>query len=205
MKRLIPLFVFAAALLSVAAFPPYSAKTILSDTAWDDLRFPASGINPPGVASDPARSVITGLLEFSATADNIIAGVAQMPHSWKPGSAVEPHIHIRCLTATTAVSRWKLEWDVASPNNNFGGAYGTYPNSNTVSFTNPNNTLRHTLLDLGSITMTGHTESANIVWRLSRLASSDAADVDTSVIVLLDLDFHYQVEKVGTDNEIPGT
>ena len=48
---------------------------------WEDLRFPSQGINPPGAASDPIRSQTTGLLEFSGSADNVICGVAQMPHS----------------------------------------------------------------------------------------------------------------------------
>ena len=54
---------------------------------WEDLRFPASGINPLGAASDPSRSNVTGMLEFSGTADNLIAGAAQMPHGWLEGSA----------------------------------------------------------------------------------------------------------------------
>ena len=55
--------------------------------AWEDLKFPSQGINPPGAASDPTRSTATGLLRFSGVNDNVIAGLAQMPHAWAPGTA----------------------------------------------------------------------------------------------------------------------
>jgi hypothetical protein len=42
------------------------------------------------------------------------------------------------------------------------------------------------------------------MWRITRLASSDAADDDTNAIVLAEFDFHYQIEKAGTRSRTPG-
>ena len=67
----------------------------LNDTVWDDLRFPANAINPPGAAADPIRNTSTGMLEFSGSADNVIAGIAQMPHAWRAGTSIRPHLHLR--------------------------------------------------------------------------------------------------------------
>jgi len=43
--------------------------------------------------------------------------------------------------------------------------------------------------------------SAVIMWRLSRLANSDAADNDTTTSVLLELDFHYRADAGGSVQE----
>lgn len=170
---------------------------------WDDLRFPSQGINPPGAASDPTRSQTTGLLEFSGTADNVICGVAQMPHSWQPGSAIRPHLHLRFPTSQSANSRWKLEYDVTNGSSDFANNYGVYTDGGTITVANPQNVKTDKLFPFNPITMTGLRESAILVWRISRLASSDSADTDTSAIVLLEFDIHYLSEKMGTITEIP--
>jgi hypothetical protein len=65
--------------------------------AWEGLRFPAQGINPAGAASPPSVDEVltsfTGTLLFSGSQENVIAGVAQMPHAWRVQSAIRPHIH----------------------------------------------------------------------------------------------------------------
>jgi hypothetical protein len=53
---------------------------------WEDLRFPAQAINPPGPTGAPGRSSDTAMLEFDKNATEMLAGAAQMPHSWKSPS-----------------------------------------------------------------------------------------------------------------------
>ena len=48
---------------------------------WDDLRFPAQGINPIGAAGDPDRDSTTGLFLFDSGLTETLAGVSQMPHT----------------------------------------------------------------------------------------------------------------------------
>ena len=71
--------------------------TLAEDGVWDDLRFPAQGINPAGAIAPPDVSTdlaaFPGTLEFSGTALNIITGVFQMPHTWQEGTEIHPHIH----------------------------------------------------------------------------------------------------------------
>ena len=86
---------------------------------WDDLVISGVAVNPTGLATPPALNGNTGLLEFSASADNVIVFVWQLPHGWSGAwdasmAIVVPHLHVRNLTASTAVSRWKFEYDVAS-------------------------------------------------------------------------------------------
>lgn len=170
---------------------------------WDDLRFPSQGINPPGAASDPTISITTGLLEFSGTLDNIICGVAQMPHSWERGTSVYPHLHLRFPTSSVSNSRWKLEYDIADNSTNFINDYGVYTDGGTITIPNPQNTKDEVLVGFNSINMSNLKESAVIVWKISRLALSDVLDTDNSSIALLEFDIHFQNDKMGTVNQIP--
>lgn len=184
--------------ISVDTFENY-----LNRDTWDDLRFPAQGINPPGTEDAPTRNTTTGLLEFSGTADNIIAGVAQMPHAWHAGTEIRPHIHLLFPTAATANTKWRLDYDVASVHGNFTNAYGTFTQQTAITVANPNSAKKHVIASFAPIDMTGFTESCVVMWKITRLASSDAQDDDTGACALLEFDIHYQINKRGTADEIP--
>jgi hypothetical protein len=173
------------------------------DTFWEDLRFPSQGINPPGAAADPGVDDDTGLLAFSGTLDNVVAGAAQMPHAWKAGTAIHPHIHMRFPTSAAADTRWLFEYDIANVNDDFTNASGTYTTLSTITVANPQNVNKHAIAGFGNLSMTGFRESAVILWRLSRLAFSDAADTDANDCLLIELDFHFECAKPGTVLEYP--
>jgi hypothetical protein len=170
---------------------------------WDDLRFPASGFNPTGSTAPPSVSTSTGLLDFSGVADNIIGGVAQMPHAWAPGTSIVPHIHLRFPTSAAADTRWKFEYDVGNVNGVFAHASGTYTTLSTITVANPQNVLKHVIASFGTLPMVNVTESSCLVWRISRLAASDAADNDANDCALLEFDIHYQINKFGSVSEYP--
>jgi hypothetical protein len=186
-------------------------RDIVFGDDWTDLVVPAVAINPAGGAGAPVFNNNTGCLEFSASADDVIIIIWQLPHGWSgeydnTKAVVVPHLHVRHLTSTTApnnVSRWKCEYDVADPFGNFTNAYGTFTAMATVSVTNPADTTECGLVDLGDLDLAGYGASCILHCRISRLASSDAADKDTSVIALYSADLHYQVRTAGSENEIP--
>lgn len=169
---------------------------------WDDMLTVGTGINPPGAASDPSRSTTTGLLQFSGSADNVIVGEWQMSHQWKPG-VVKPHIHLRFPTSAASNTRWKFEYDVASVNGDFVNNSGTLTTLATITIANPQNVKKHVVQGFGDIDLTTYQESAVILWRITRLANSDAADNHTAVVELLSVDLHYQKNKAGTEAEYP--
>ena len=169
---------------------------------WDDLKFPSQGINPPGAGSDPSVDSTTGLLIFAGNADNIISGVAQMPHSWAEGTVIRPHIHLRFTTAAADKStRWKFEYDMANVNGNYVNDYGTYTELSTITVANPNNAKKHVIAGFGDLDLTGYKLSTCLLWRLSRLALSDAADNDTNNCVLIEFDIHLQLDAPGSEQE----
>lgn len=175
-----------------------------TDSRWEDLRFPSSGFNPAGSTSAPTPDTTTGLLSFAGNADNVIGGIAQMPHAWLPGSDVRPHVHLIAPTPDAGSSRWKFEYNIANNNSPFQLTYGSYTTLDTITVPNPSS--GSTLLlprGFGRIPMTGFRESACILWRITRLASSDALDNDTTAWILAEFDIHFQVVKLGTMTEIP--
>lgn len=173
---------------------------------WDDLVITGTAVNPLGGASDPTLNHSTGLYEFSATLDNVIVFVWQIPHGWSGAldatkAIVVPHLHVRHLTATTDVSRWKFEYDAASVNGSFANAYGSFTNHGTVSKTNPNDTTKNGIVDFGNLDLAGKGISTIVHGRVSRLASSDGADNDASVIALYSADLHIRRRRWGTELE----
>lgn len=174
------------------------------EVGWDDLRFPAQGINPPGLASDPSVDSTTGLLLFAGNADNLIAGVAQMPHDWLEGSPIRPHIHLIFPTSNAGKNtRWKFEYNRANNNETYENAYGSYTTLATITVANPASTATLLLPDgFGNLSMTGYRVSCCILWKLSRLASSDAADDDANACALVELDIHYQRDGLGSKQEL---
>lgn len=127
-----------------------------------------------------------------------------MPHSWLAGSDVKPHVHLIAPTTGSGASRWKFEYNIANNNSAFQLNHGSYTTLNTITVPNPNNAKALLLPEgFGLIPMTGFRESCCILWRITRLAGSDALDNDTTDWVLAEFDIHFQIEKLGTITEIP--
>ena len=172
------------------------------DTFWDDLRFPATGFNPAGSTAPPAVLTTNGLLSFAGAVDNIIGGVAQMPHQWKEGTAIHPHIHLAFPTAATANTRWLFEYNIANVDGDFTTDTVTYTSLAVITVANANNVARHVMAEFADIPMTGKTVSACVLWRLSRLAFSDGADTDTNDCTLIEFDLHYERDSPGSRTEL---
>jgi len=168
--------------------------TYLPGVGWDDLNFTATGINPPGAASDPARDTTTGLLSFSGTADNVIAGVAQMKHSWAVGTAVVPHLHVKWANANAGASSWKLQYKAYAAVGDVPADYTEI----TVSASSPGAN-KAGIISFGRIAMDGLGPSAHVEWIITRLGSSDAY---ASAITLTDVDFHYLIDSIGSGREL---
>jgi hypothetical protein len=172
-----------------------------SSTQWDDLCFPAQAINPSGATTAASVDGNSGVLLFSGSSDNAMSVIAQMPHCWKLGSTIYPHLHLRFPTSATADTRWKLEYDIASIAGNFTNALGTYTDGGTITVANPANTTKHNVASFNSISMTGFGLSSIILFKITRLASTDAADTDTNNVALLAFDVHYEIDSIGSEDE----
>jgi len=179
-----------------------SLYAAINGPSWDDLRFPAQGINPPGLVSDPDIDTVTypGTLLFASNATEMIAGVAQMPHSWAEGSGIRPHIHWAKTTSASGGVVWQLAFVVVAN----GAVIGSY--SSWVSGTNgvPHNDTAHTVAidSFAEISMTGKIGSCLVLWKIQR--DHDAVgDTYAADARFLEFDFHYRAYGLGSEKEYP--
>ena len=163
-------------------------------TVWDDLRFPAQGINPPGQVSDPDLDITDGTWLFDNNSTEILMGIAQMAHNWREGSAIYPHIHWSPTNTDTGDVRWQLDYQIAS----FGG---TFPGSwTTLNIDDPGDGTddKYQVATFSAISMTGHTLSCMIKWKVSRIGGSDTYNADAK---FLEFDIHYEIDSFGSNEQ----
>lgn len=162
---------------------------------WDDLRAPATGINPAGSATPPTVDTNHPGLLFDQTSTNIVSVAFQMPHTWIEGSIIRPHIHWTPVNTNTGNVYWRLEYQVLNP----GQAIGAYT---TVNILDAGDGVAdaHQLVDFGDVTMTGKLISCMVLCRLSRIGG-DGTDTYNANARLLEFDIHYQVDGMGSIQE----
>lgn len=175
----------------------YGYTHFKAPAAWEDLRFPAVGINPAGITNAAVNDTTDGLLNFSGTVDNVIVMQAQMPHGWLNNSEISPHLHLLNSGDATGTTRWRLEWKIADVMDNFPSDWA----SETITCVLPNSSSTHRLYTFAHIDMTGKQDSCMILLKLTRLAQSDAADDYASIVKLIEFDIHYKQEAFGSINE----
>jgi len=162
-------------------------------TNWDDLRFPAQAINPTGGAGAADIDSNTGTLLFAASGTELIAGVAQMPHSWQEETYIAPHIHWQTTDNNAGDVLWRFEYDIANVNEAFSGSYTTLD----VVASSETNSNQHLIAGFGNVPMGLKKLSCIIMWRISRIGG-DASDTYGSDARLLEFDIHYQIGSVGS-------
>jgi hypothetical protein len=167
---------------------------------WEDLRFPVQSIDPAGSTAPASRDNNDGTLTFSASAINIIAGVAQMPHNWLRGTAIRPHIHWCPTTTGSGNVYWRFEYEIQSVGGTFTG-YGSPINTLDAADGTAEKHQIHNLYTT-ELVMTVIKESSIMKLRISRVGN-DGTDDYPAVARLLEFDIHYRVGKPGTESEIP--
>lgn len=172
---------------------------------WEDLRFPATGINPTGPASPPTvDDTIAGLL-FSSTVENTVAIIAQLPHSWEAGTTLDPHIHWQKTTSAAGGVYWQLKYRWCSIGGVMDAGWTTIGSSTPASATPDTNTAdKHLITEVSDIVATGYGISDMLIMQLSRLVSDPTDDYGASAR-LLEFDIHYKINSVGSNNQYSKT
>jgi hypothetical protein len=165
-------------------------------TFWDDLRFPAQGLDPAGLSAPPtvdAADPFMGSLLFSPTLTNVVAGIAQMPHGWRQGTTLHPHIHWCPTTANAGNVAWRFSYQVSDID-------GTFPASLTTAGIEVDAAdgvqHKHQLHSFTAIDMSGKKISVIIIWKLERVVGGSDTYPDDARF--LELDFHYEIDAVGS-------
>lgn len=169
---------------------------------WDDLRAPATAINPAGIVSPPTYDTSSVGYSFSATQDQRIDVIFQLPHGWKRDSNIHPHIHVRPLANSNGNVVWQLH---TSWSNNFGTQpEWTITNTNQIISNGAGNIiLKESKFTLGnSVPPVNSVESSVVKYKLLRMGA-DGTDTYAGAILFDEFDCHYYNEKAGTDPEYP--
>ena len=169
----------------------------LPRATWDDLRFPATAINPPGQVSDPDWDTTKGGWLFASSGTEMLHVIAQLPHSWAEGTELRPHLHWEKTTSAAGNVYWNLSYQISSIGQARDaavdlGAYIPAVASDTADV--------HQLTPFAAIDMTDKTLSCIIIMQLSRVAGN-ANDTYGADARLLEFDFHYQSDHAGSSAE----
>ncbi len=180
-------------------------------TVFNDLQVPVfstsnGGTKPPTIArmitnGSGSQGVFTYF--FDKSNEQELYFLVQMPHDWKEGSTIFPHVH---WTANTSVGttkvRWGLEYTWVNVTETLGNTtiiYGEDPIAPVGTVT----AYKHAITELAvgtGIIATGKTLSSFIMCRIFRDANAGSDNYDNSA-ALLGIDFHMEIDALGSRSE----
>jgi hypothetical protein len=177
-----------------------SFNAVRFDNAYTDVNvapFTASlgpNVRPPSIVKfkdDGAGSTGSYLYAFDETKEQEVFFTIQLPHSYKEGSTIYPHVHF-CLPTTpinpaTQYVEWGLEY-------NFHNINDTYGNTVIISErTNGPPAYQHTIGSLPDIVGVGKKISSILTCRLFRKAGGYVGNA-----LLLSFDLHIAQDTLGS-------
>jgi len=164
---------------------------------WEDLRAPATVINPPGVEADPDWDATNIGWLFDAGGIEILYIIFQVPHSYKEGSDLYPHVHWQPTSTNGGNVLWRIDYKWTNMDATDAGSTTPVellaPGDGTV--------LKHQLDSFAVLDGTGKTISSILTIKLSRMGN-DEDDTYTGDALLKEFDIHYQVDTVGSRAEL---
>ena len=180
-----------------------------SATRFEDLRVPMSSTRR-GAAEDPLYNkfiddgsgsvgVYGSWFRTNQTEDLFFE--VQMPHGWKEGSTIYPHIHWSPKTNTGGNKvRWGLEFIWVNVGGTFVNTTVVYAEDPITPIGPSPTAYQHVISDFGSIDGTGQTLSSMLVCRVFR-DGTHANDSYNDSALMLQFDFHYEIDADGSRQE----
>ena len=176
-----------------------------SATRFEDLRVPMSSTRK-GAAEDPLYTVFrdngsgsVGVYGswFRTNQTEDLFFEVQMPHGWKEGSTLFPHIHWSPKTDTSGNKvRWGFEFIWVNVGGTFGNTTITYA-ENPIGLTPNPTAYQHVISEFPSIDGTGQTLSSMFVCRVFR-DGTHGNDTYNNSALMLQFDFHYEIDADGS-------
>ena len=175
----------------------YVDNVIVNDdvTLYDDLRFPANILKIQGASNIPEFTEFrhhTYELAFDATTDEQVFLSMQLPHARRTNSTLYPHFHWSPSTTDSGYVTWCAEWTCANVE-----ALMPEPTIHCVNDTSSEIIYQHQMTPM-IIFENNLSESAMCSFRLYRDAGADTYPADAW---LLEFDIHYEIGKLGEDEE----
>lgn len=165
----------------------------LSLPRWDDLQFPLTQSKQGANLKPDVDYTNIGLLFPQNDTSEYVIMLIQLPHVWKVGTEIHPHIHYTQSQAVQPVFRLEYKWtnigDVES------GTWSTLDlNLNALPYTSGN--MHQILKTLTPILGTGKTISSILAVKLYRTDNVYIGD-----LLAKQFDIHIQIDSFGSQDE----
>lgn len=182
-----------------------------SATTWNDLVVnPSTARNNGGLVPSWSAFVSPNVFTwfFADAANNEVDFSVQMPHNYKEGSTIYPHVH---WSSTVAPGLKRVKWVMDYQWVNFGDSYNSttsnsvYGSQLAVIDASSVNAYQHVITPMNTngeastgIPGTGKKVSSILLCHFYR-QGGDAADTFDGLAALLSIDFHYEIDSFGSD------
>jgi len=172
------------------------------DKVWDDFQVPASVVRLTGAVSDPDYESTTGMLLFDAGTTVLFYALMQLPHAWKEGSEIVPHVHWSKTTSAAGNVTWRCRYRRANINEVMESAWTTLATVSTVAGGTPdtNTADKHLITSFGKMAMDGIQISDCVLFEIARIGG-DANDTYGADARLFEFDVHIQINTLGSIRE----
>lgn len=181
-------------------------------TVWNDLMvFPDAttkgGSNPPewGTAfmrNAGGTSMGVYLWMFAPNQEEELHFTVQIPHDYKEGTALYPHVHWTTATGTPSGSNvvWGLEYTLIAVGGSFPNTVTLTTNTLVPECGTPSGTAQHLISPFTPVSGTGLGISSILVCRLYREVGN-ASDTFPNAVGLLGFDLHYEQDTQGSRDQ----
>lgn len=165
-------------------------------TVWNELTFPATSLNTSEV--ETAMPYDTTNIGLSAEPDDTeeTAVIVHMPHSWKVGSAIYPHIHWDPTTTNAGNVLWRIKYKWTNIGSTEAGSFTTLNLLQTANGT----AFKQQEADFSSISGAGKTMSSILTIIIQRVGD-DVTDNYTGNALFKEFDMGYEMDTVGSRSE----
>jgi hypothetical protein len=181
-------------------YPPetWDIKSYQSDrVVWDDVRVAASSIRIQGVSNIPDWGGVGDgnlyALAFDPTTMEQVFFTVQLPHTYKLGTNIHPHIHWMPETTDTGTVRWGLEYEWVNIGDSMTGG-----STITIDDDGDGTLLKHQIAEFAELSGVGKGMSSMLICRVYRDATNDDFADDA---YLLEIDFHFEIDSLGSRQE----
>jgi hypothetical protein len=184
-------------LVAVQLVSSEDTPVLLNNTVWSDLTI--SGLSTKAGVTEPSPINFDGstILVYGFNGINQSDEVHtsfQMPHTWKIGSAIYPHVHWTPTTTASGSVVWQLEY-LKCKN-------GEFLIPATITATSAASAIwKESYAVFPSIAMTDSDLSCLIMCRLFRNPAA-SADSYAATAALLAIDIHYEIDSLGSKSEL---
>jgi hypothetical protein len=171
---------------------------------WDDLRAPGTtgvGGGAPPIFGAFGADGVTGAYLFDPKAGGAAKEMyftLQLPHAWREGTNLQPHVHWAPVDTGTGTVIWDIDYMWANPGDVFPATVTSISSSDLVAGGAMGAAWRHNITgNYTEIDGTDKTLSAQLMIRLSLNRSSTYDTLNG--VALMEFDIHYQIDSRGSE------